>query len=454
MEKKKLTWPFRAILFLLILCTLLYVVSLPLVYPYDDRAYEWTKGLYEERERALDAVFIGTSNTYAFWSPLFAWGAYGIATYSYAVSSQKIESFRYMIEEARKTQPDALYVISLGNPNLDVRVDHVHFLTDYMAPSLNKLRLILAYFRYNDYSLTQKAELLAPLLRYHSRWDELSETDFRRGPVFAKGANRQGGYLKVSSDVSDLVRRVDARRDLSAQEEEALLDLLDYLEAERVRALFVNPPQLGFTDEELEKANTALDRIEERGFPVLHTRDLLDEIGLDFSKDFYNEQHTNIHGAAKYTRFLAEYLRENYTLSDKRGEPGYADFDEAFDAYMEFAEPYALDFEIACAERDPDLPAPAELTAVQEGEAVRLGWKDCGADGYLVYRQTRLPSQVNSAWTRLADLRGTHGEYIDPAPGAGQTHFYTVVPYRLTGETLRCGDFSYAGIGMEVMEHG
>lgn len=152
----------KVIVFCLLLCVTLGIVAIPFTNPHDYRAYEWARSLGEERKGALDVVFIGSSNTYAFYAPLLAWKYFGVAAHTYAFSSQKPEAFKYMIEEARKTQPDAVYVISLGNVSLDNEIESVHYLTDWMPCSLNRLRLLLAYFKYNDYSVYEQTELLFP----------------------------------------------------------------------------------------------------------------------------------------------------------------------------------------------------------------------------------------------------------------------------------------------------
>lgn len=42
-----------------------------------------------------------------------------------------------------------------------------------------------------------------------------------------------------------------------------------------------------------------------------------------------NNAHSNYRGAMKVTSFICEYLIENFGLTDKRGNPKYADWDEA-----------------------------------------------------------------------------------------------------------------------------
>ena len=50
--------------------------------------------------------------------------------------------------------------------------------------------------------------------------------------------------------------------------------------------------------------------------------ELVDEIGIDFSKDTYDEGlHMNYSGAVKCADYLGRYLSERYKLEDKRTDP-------------------------------------------------------------------------------------------------------------------------------------
>ena len=48
----------------------------------------------------------------------------------------------------------------------------------------------------------------------------------------------------------------------------------------------------------------------------------IEEIGLDYSADTYDSgQHLNLTGAEKLSKYFANYLKENYELTDYRNNP-------------------------------------------------------------------------------------------------------------------------------------
>ena len=62
------------------------------------------------------------------------------------------------------------------------------------------------------------------------------------------------------------------------------------------------------------------------GYSVLDMQKLAEEIALDFTTDFYNTGHVNVHGAVKTTDYLARYLTDNYGFQDKHSNPDYSDW--------------------------------------------------------------------------------------------------------------------------------
>lgn len=90
--------------------------------------------------------------------------------------------------------------------------------------------------------------------------------------------------------------------------------------------------------ERLSQINMAEKIIESRGYAVINfnTRDMIEELELDWKKDFYDPNHVNLAGAEKYTEFLAEYIAKNYKFEDHRYEEGYDSWHEAYDYYMDY----------------------------------------------------------------------------------------------------------------------
>ena len=129
--KKAIKYFVRITAFVVVFAVMFSWVSGILTNPGDTRNYQWVHGFYEEPEDSLDAVYIGSSNCYSFWNSITAWENYGITVWPYASQGMMFETTEYVIREARKTQPNALFIVNINamtNPT-EKRVKSIGLLT-------------------------------------------------------------------------------------------------------------------------------------------------------------------------------------------------------------------------------------------------------------------------------------------------------------------------------------
>ena len=445
---KALRIPLKIIAFLLILILLLPITATCLSSNYTKRIHEF----YKEDKDSLDAVFIGSSNTHAFWSPLYAWKNHGIATFNYSADAQTILSYRYMIEEVIKYQPQAVIVITLSSPIVAPNKEYFHSLTDAMPFSLTKLRLIDDYSKQNDLTLKDRLEYYITLYRYHSRWDSLAASDFEKTETTVpKAPNCGNSYRNKSLNIKSIYTETDETADLPENTQTVLNNLLDYCEEQNLSVLFLRTPQAGRTKSALAKMNAMYSLIESRGFPVLKMHSLSDEIGLDLEYDFYDKYHTNIHGSLKYTDYVAEYLISQYGLNDRRGDPEYQDFDDAFSAYKPYTDPFLFPFEDGGAPRDYSLSAPEKLSAKYDkaSNSTTVTWKQSeqDVDGYTIFRKC---TNGTNYWYEIGTVDSSASSFIDGDRVKGKVYYYTVVPFTEEQGIRTYGDLNYLGIKVAV----
>ena len=136
----------KVVCFCLIGCILFHGVSLVFNHSSDaERSHNLISEFYEQPDGSLDAVFLGASNVYAFFQPLLMYKEYGFTSWNYANSGRAFEITPEIIKECRKTQPDAVYVISVDSLRLRTDPSYIHFTTDEMPNSRNKWELIKKY---------------------------------------------------------------------------------------------------------------------------------------------------------------------------------------------------------------------------------------------------------------------------------------------------------------------
>lgn len=415
----------------------------------DMREYQMMKSLCDAQENSLDAVYVGSSSTYTFWQAPIAWEKFGFAIQMLSVPAMPPQSLKYMIAEARKTQPDALYIINLNLfKSTELSAQTLHYTLDYMHFSANKLALTRELCEKAGFSGLDALEYYFPTIRFHSSWNALTSGRFRFTSEGIKGAVHYGTMSKTT-DVLAGYQQTEELAELTEEQAEILDDLVGYIRENDVNALFVLVPQSQVDLTALGQFNMLAQTLEAEGFPVLNLTRSAEEIGLDFSTDYYNDLHTNFHGCFKYMDYLCRYLREHYDFTDKRGDPAYADWDEAVETYAGLVGIYTLDVERGPYERDYSLDRPTLTDAAVNGTEVTLTWQPAenAADGGVVYRKVG-----SGVWTRLAEVGDGVTSYTDSDTAANTQYTYTVIPVRYEDGQAYYGNFDYAGISATTEE--
>ena len=409
----------------------------------DDINYQHIAGFYSEPEDSLDAVYIGSSNCFAYWNPAFAWDKFGICVYPYACNSQLFFTTEYLIKETIKKQPDALFIVNINSLN-DGEVDtqQMHNILDCMPLSVNKLQLTKHLSDIGGYSISERMEFYFPLIRYHSRWNNsITSGVYRYENNGLKGSSVYEPYLEYIEDITPKYVLSNEKSKLSDDILNSTDSLLDYCDENNINVLFVTVPQAK-PIEDIKRYNALNELIQSRGYKTLDLMDSTTELKIDATKDFYNDRHTNIHGSIKYTYYLSEYLIKNYKFTDKRNNPDYNDWNKAYEKYVDYITPHALPVEFNLEQRDFNLKEPGNLKLTMLSSQIKLNWDSVdGAQGYDIYKKTD-----NGPWTKILSTDKT--DFIEPIDSMCN-NTYTVVPFYTKNNLYYYGDFSYEGISTQ-----
>ena len=433
----------KALCFFLVFVVLYTAVTGIMTLNWNEEGRQAIPGFYREPNDSLDAVYIGASNVYWFWSAPLAWHNYGIKVYPYASGNLPFVADKYVIEEIRKTQPNALIIIGVNNSIFEtdfVEPHIIHSLTDFIPMSLNKIHMVSAICEMNGFTGSESLEYYFPLIKYHERWKDLSAKDFAEY-VDVKGSCSMEEFLTGSLNLAEY--KASERRDkLPGKKVEMLQDTLDYCKDNNVKILVVISNNALLEEDKLARLNTFADIVEENGIPVLRMEHMIDDIELDLSKDYYQEVHVNVHGMIKTTNYLSKYLIQNYGFADRRYESGSDDWNQAYDRYSEIISQACPDFEYDGSLRDYSIDAP-RLTAICSGEGkIWLEWEETGrADGYRVYRRT-----ATGNWGSLETVAAGTTTYEDDTCVIGEEYIYTVAPFQGSAPGLHWGDYDYNGL--------
>lgn len=287
---------------------------------------------YDEPENSLDVVFVGSSHVMCGIYPMELYREYGIAAYDYTSSALVLPQAYYQVVEALKTQTPKVLVLDISGIVYDnVKIgspEYVHVQLDNMKWSLNKIKAI------HDLIETpgDRLEYYFPLLKFHTRWKELTPEDFQKITGDSKGARISEAVLEGALPYEIMPR--DYVAPISEYPEVYLRKTLDYCRKRGVQVLLLNLPSI--SDEAAQgKYNTVYGIAEEYGLPYLNLLHHLDDIGFDYDADLKDTSHCNRSGAEKVTSYVGEYLKENYDLPDRRDDAAYAPvWDAAYERYV------------------------------------------------------------------------------------------------------------------------
>lgn len=311
-----------AVIFLIVLVPLSYILR-----PAGDTKTRFM-GFYAEPENSLDIVMIGSSPTYSCCVTPELYGEYGIKAYPLASNVQRPVAGMYLVKEAEKTQSPALYMFEMRmyvglEIGLTNNMAYTREVTDNIKYSPDRVALINASLTDHLNPLaedTSKYTYYFDIFKYHSNWPALADPDQWRGwdltyPDPHKGYKITGQVGPVDTPYAP----ADAvPMELESYQEQALTDLLAYLDEIDAHALFYVSPYEQKEDD-AEKYAHIREVVEAAGYDYLDMNQYYDEMGLDFSRDFSDYGvHTNAVGAQKCTVFLGEYLRSHYDLPDHR----------------------------------------------------------------------------------------------------------------------------------------
>lgn len=319
-----------AVIFLTVLVFLFHLTNVML---FEKQHFGTAKNIAYEEEGKIDVFFVGSSHIFFGINPMEIWEEAGISGYNLTTHQQPLWSAKLLLQHAlKKQQPklivlDVLMATNFSRPLLGTNqgTNMTHLALDPIPLSIQKIRGVL-----KTDMITEKGEILLPIILSHSRLQQglLTWEDFhffsgdRSHPM--KGYNYTENLIPYSHPGTV----PETTHELPDGLEEVLIDFIEFCREENLPLLFIKTPLVG--NVELYEQINYIGRIAEAyGVPFVDFNHLYDELGIDFEKDFADSGHLNVYGAEKVSLFLAEYLRENYDLTDHRGDLSYASWEQS-----------------------------------------------------------------------------------------------------------------------------
>ncbi len=319
----------------IILFIVLFLVSFRYVthvFNYKMEENDTVGSFYKEPKDSIEVLFVGSSHAYSSFSPMELWNETGIASYNLGTSSQSIPCSYYLIKEGIRTQHPKVIVLETYGVKYDVYYQStaLHIALDEIPFNKTKIE-VLTEFLPRTLESDERLEYYFPIIRFHSRWQELTSADFRARNVFLKGYHLNCSQKKQQEPV-----RTTKKKEVWAGMMEYFQRIVELCEENDVELVLYNAP-MAKSDKYrsvTQKMNAFYEYAEEQGISYINFEDLREELDLDYQTDFRDKEHLNLYGARKITTYLAAYLTEHYDLTDYRDNPKYEQWNKDYDDYI------------------------------------------------------------------------------------------------------------------------
>lgn len=279
---------------------------------------------YREPRKDFDVVFVGDCEVYENFSPVALWEDYGINSYIRGSAEQYIWQSYYMLEDTLRYETPKAVVFNVQSLQFNESQSEAYnrMTLEGMKWSPVKVKAIQASMKEDESFI----EYVFPILRYHTRWSELTGTDVKY--MFqTKQVSHNGYYMRV--DVKP-AKDVPTGRALSNYDfgENAwkYLDMMTKLcEEKGIQLLLIKAPSLypyWYDEYEAQVEEYA----KEHNLRYINFLELTDEIGIDYNTDTYDAGlHMNLAGAEKLSGYIGKVLTEDYGITDRRNEKELSD---------------------------------------------------------------------------------------------------------------------------------
>lgn len=304
-----------------------------------DNYHSEHNGLYELERDTLDVLFLGSSHSFSSVSPEDIYKQYGITGYVQASSCQKLwQSYYYLIETLQTQKPKVVILDTFMALNPEPQSEPFNReAIDCMKLSIAKLKSAWRAERMAPADEDLYSYII-PAFRYHDRWEELSEQDYRYfvmpGTSSAKGfLPRQGsGYAEFNaSDYDESYSEVGEIDSLCAA---YLSKIKGLCEENGIDFILVKYPTCLWNGYNAAVIHRWADENGVLYMDFNADTALREQADIDWSVDSLDGgNHLNYDGAMKMTEWMGQWLADHYSFADKRNDDRYAVWDKDYEYY-------------------------------------------------------------------------------------------------------------------------
>lgn len=312
----------KIVVFILIIFNLLSYVNKILKPKYPDGIYSLNK-FYEQKKNTIDVLVLGSSHAFESINTGMLWDEYGIASYDLGGAMQPIWNTYYYLKEALKYQKPKLIILEGFGLSFNLEYgDEQVMLKNTIGFKNSKeknenIKISVPENRWEDYFIEN--------LLYHTRYKELDRDDFYFNKNYRYYDNWKGfGYnFKTEKFERPPVEIVKDDKELNKKNEKYYRAILRLAKDKNIPIIVILAPY-SYIDEDIQgRYNKSSTIAKEYDVPFIDGNKISKNIGIDYATDMADALHLNHRGNEKFTKYIGDYIKENYNIPYRKGDTDY-----------------------------------------------------------------------------------------------------------------------------------
>ena len=303
-----------------------------------DNYHDEHEGFYDLEKDTVDVLYIGSSHSFSSISPEDIYKKYGITGYVQGSSCQKVWQSYYYLEEFLYTQHPKIVILDTF-----MALDGGAQSEPFNREAIDKMRMSPAKLKSAWMAKRMNVEeedfisYIFPALRYHDRWKELSDQDYKY--IFmprtssAKGFLPRQGSVAAEFNIKDYNNKTEVQT-LNGTCADYLNKIKKLCDTNGMEFILVKWPTCLWSLSSSLTIEQWANENDVRFLDFIANKDLRAAVNIDWNVDSLDGgNHLNYEGAMKMTDWMGAYLTTNYVFEDKRNNENYMQWDEDYIYY-------------------------------------------------------------------------------------------------------------------------
>ena len=289
---------------------------------------------YELPKNTVDILFLGDSHVYHSFIPQKIFDDKGYTSSIIATSNQSIINSYWIIKEALFRQKPSLIVMDLHSIEDTMRKsdDYLHFTSGVLSiPDFSKNKYFcLKDLQNSGYGICDDITFndVVGFLQFREDYERKgSLIEFVNIAFCPEKEYKTFGYYPITEiQKIDKINPGSDETNKSFKETIAfkyLIKIKELCDSEGIQLLLTRN-LYSSSSGNIKAYEELFSWAKEKGVHTIDYFELIDTVDFDLNTDFCNMTHLNYNGAKKATSYLINYISENYSLIDHRGDSRYS----------------------------------------------------------------------------------------------------------------------------------